>query len=59
MNKATIDFLKHLEIERNYSQRTITSYSKDIDKFFKFLAKEDILMDDVDIIVIRNFNKWN
>ena len=55
MNKATIDFLKHLEIERNYSQRTITSYSKDIDKFFKFLAKEDILMDDVDIIVIRNF----
>ena len=55
MNKPTIEFLKHLKIERNYSDKTIKSYGEDIDKFFCFLLKEDILMDEVDIIVIRNF----
>lgn len=55
MNKPTIEFLNHLKIERNYSDKTIKSYGEDIDKFFRFLLKEDILMDEVDIIVIRNF----
>lgn len=55
MNKATASFLRHLKIDRNYSEKTINSYSFDLDKFFKFLAKEGVLMDEVDQFVIRNF----
>ena len=55
MNKPQKEFLTHLELDRHYSKKTVDSYSRDIDKFFKFLAKEGILMDEVDIKVIRNF----
>ena len=55
MNKQTVDFLDHLKNERNYSAQTIDSYSRDIEKFFKYLNKEGVLMDQVDILVIRNF----
>lgn len=55
MNKPTNEFLTHLKNERNYSEQTIKSYGEDIDKFFDFLLEEDVLMDQVDIIVIRNF----
>lgn len=55
MNKQTNEFLTHLKVDRNYSPETIKSYRKDIDKFFAFLFKEDIDMNEVDQIVIRNF----
>lgn len=55
MNKQTADFLSYLTNERNYSIQTVISYSKDIEKFFKFLEKEDIAMEEVDQVVIRNF----
>lgn len=55
MNKPTADFLKHLELEKNYSKQTIDSYKRDINKFFDFLYQEDVDFLDVDIIVIRNF----
>ena len=55
MNKPTADFLNHLQYERNYSKMTVDSYKRDIEKFFVFLLEEDISMDDVDQIVIRNF----
>lgn len=55
MNKPTRDFIKHLELDRNYSQKTIDSYTRDIEKFFKFLSKEGILFDQIDLVVIRNF----
>lgn len=55
MNKPLKDFLESLKFERVYSNETIRSYQNDIEKFFDFLLKEDINMDDVDVIVIRNF----
>lgn len=55
MNKPLNDYLEYLKLERNYSNETIKSYQYDIEKFFVFLAHEDILMDDVDTLVIRNF----
>ncbi len=55
MNKLTRDFLDYLLYERNYSQKTVDSYSRDIEKFYKFLDHEDIWFDDVDTVVIRNF----
>ena len=55
MNKQTKEFLDHLKLERNYSDKTIVSYQSDIEKFFDFLLTEGVLMDQVDLIVIRNF----
>jgi len=55
MNKPTSLFLEHLKYDRNYSDKTIASYAEDIEKFFKFLYSEEILMDEVDLVVIRNF----
>ena len=55
MNKPQKEFLTHLEFERKYSKKTVDSYSRDIDKFFRFLNSEGLLMDQVDLAVIRNF----
>lgn len=55
MNKQTKEFLDHLKLERNYSEKTIVSYQSDIEIFFDFLLAEGVLMDQVDLIVIRNF----
>lgn len=55
MNKYTNEFLTHLKYDRNYSDRTVNSYGKDLDKFFAFLNKEGIAPHEVDAIVIRNF----
>ncbi len=55
MNKAIADFKKYLEKEKNYTEATANSYVYDLEKFFKFLLNEGVLMDEVDQIVIRNF----
>lgn len=55
MNKPEKEFLNYLEFGKNCTKATISSYQHDIDKFFAFLFKEDINMDEVDQVVIRNF----
>ena len=55
MNKPQKEFLTHLQLDKNYSKKTVDSYSRDIDKFFKFLNEQGLLMDQVDLAVIRNF----
>ena len=55
MNKPQRDFLDHLIYDRKFSSQTVDSYSRDIDKFFKFLNQEGLRMDEVDLAVIRNF----
>lgn len=55
MNKPQRDFLDHLLYVRNYSPKTVDSYSYDIDLFFNFLNQEGLRMDEVDLPVIRNF----
>ena len=55
MNKPAKEFLNHLKDERNYSLQTVDSYRRDIEKFFDFLEIEGILMDQVDLLIIRNF----
>jgi len=47
--------LDYLKYDRNYSERTISSYCSDIEKFFSFLDNEGMLFDHVDNIAIRNF----
>lgn len=55
MNKPLNDFLEYLTHERNYSSKTIDSYTRDIEKFFHFLEKEGLLMDQINLQIIRNF----
>ena len=55
MNSLILEFLNNLKFNGNYSDRTIDSYRRDIEKFHAFLAKEDIVFDLVDTQVIRNF----
>ena len=55
MNKPLKSFLDYLNYERAYSPQTVKSYQYDVEKFFDFINSEDINMDEVDIIIIRNF----
>lgn len=55
MNKPEQEFLDHLQYVRNYSKKTVSSYQEDIDLFLEFIFNEGVLMEDVDIICIRNF----
>ena len=55
MNKPEQEFLDHLLVVRNYSPRTVKSYQEDIDKFCEFIYHEGVMIDDVDVICIRNF----
>lgn len=48
-------YLNYLKVNRQYSKLTLDSYARDIEKFALFLDKEDIQMNEVDAIVIRNF----
>lgn len=54
MNKPEKDFLESLKISR-YSEHTIDSYKRDIDRFFAYLNKEGCLFDQVGKMHIRNF----
>ena len=55
MNKPEQEFLDHLLTVRKYSQKTVQSYQEDIDLFCEYIFKEGTLMEEVDIISIRNF----
>lgn len=55
MNKPTAEFLQHLKYDRNYSDKTVDNYRRDIEKFFTYIGKESVLFDNVDQLIIRNF----
>lgn len=55
MNKPEQEFLDHLLNVRHYSSKTVDSYQEDIDLFCEYIFKEGTLMEDVDVISIRNF----
>ena len=50
-------FLNYLKLERNYSDKTILSYGKDLEQFEKFLIKldEKIKLETVDADLIRSW----
>ena len=54
-NRYINEYIIYLKYEKQYSSKTIDNYTRDIDKFFNYILKEDILADKVDRIVIRNF----
>ena len=55
MNKPEQEFLDHLLNARTYSAKTVDSYQRDIDIFCEYIFNEGTLMEDVDVITIRNF----
>ena len=55
MNKPEQQFLDYLSFERQYSKKTVDSYQEDIDIFCDYLYREGTLMEDVDVLTIRNF----
>ena len=55
MNKPLFEFIRYLKNNLNYSDHTIDSYKRDLEKFHNFLSHEDILFDDLDLATIRNF----
>ena len=55
MNKPIKEFADYLQYDLQYSQRTVDSYTRDIEKFFVFLNEQGLRMDEVDLLVIRNF----
>jgi len=55
MTKELQDFLDYLKLQRNYSEDTIISYRYDIEKFYAYINKEAVLIEDVNTDNIRNF----
>ena len=55
MNKPEREYLDHLIKVKNYSQKTVDSYQKDIDIFFDYINAEGVLFDKVDQMIVRNF----
>ena len=55
MYREVAEFLDYLKFQRNYSVKTVDSYQRDIEKFLSFLDEEGAKLNEVDIIVIRNF----
>lgn len=55
MNKFENEFLNYLKHIRNYSINTINAYKRDIDNFDNFLYEQNIELDEIDKVVIRNY----
>ena len=54
-NRFVNEYIGYLKYERNYSPKTIDNYVRDVEKFLNFLLEEDVLIDQIDRLVIRNF----
>ena len=55
MNKYLAEFEAHLKFERHFSDKTVSSYINDIEKFSKYLSSEDLSFEGVTPLVIRSF----
>jgi len=55
MNRAIRDFADFLKNRKGYSDRTVVSYSNDVEKFIKFLNHEGVEMENATDLIIRNF----
>lgn len=53
--KEIQEFADYLKNNLNYSPRTIESYVFDIESLYKFVFKEGVDIDDIDMPIIRNY----
>ena len=56
MEKYVDKFLEYIEIEKNYSELTLISYTNDLNEFLLFIKSEGISkIKDVDYKVVRRY----
>ncbi|MBP5216686.1 MAG: site-specific integrase, partial [Bacilli bacterium] len=55
MNKPERLYCDYLLLKKNYSEKTVDSYRRYIDKFLDYIQKEGVLFDHVDRSIVRNF----
>lgn len=55
MNKAEQEYLDYLSYERGYSPKTVDSYRRDIDKFFRYLAQNSLSFSEVKKQTVRTW----
>ena len=56
-NRAVVDYLEHLEIEKNRSQATIANYDSYLRRLTDF-AGDDLKVDQIDLDLIRQWRLW-
>ena len=56
-SKAKTDFLEHLEIEQNRSQKTIANYDHYLTRLLDF-AGDDLKISDIDTELLRKWRLW-
>ena len=49
------EYASYLLYQKNYSKKTIDSYTRDINKFLEFMNNENYTLNSVDSTLIRNF----
>ena len=49
------NYLDYLKYQKNYSDHTIDSYRRDIEKFLNYMNDEGYTLESVNIVLIRNF----
>lgn len=49
------DFLEHLQYDHGYSLKTVESYGRDIEQFYKLIFEQGVDITDVDAGIIRNY----
>jgi integrase/recombinase XerC len=55
LRQYTTIFLKYLEVEKNYSPKTIAAYKNDINQFIDFLEHHNRGLVDIDYLTLRHY----
>ncbi len=55
MNKYIEEFIKYLEVQKNYSPNTILNYRKDLDEYYDFLNDNNYSFNDMDYKKCTNY----
>lgn len=53
-----IDWLVYLRISRGLTESTITTYAKNLARFFEWMAIDEIRIDELNVSHIDNWQKW-
>jgi integrase/recombinase XerD len=52
------NFLDHLRVERGLAENSISAYSRDLNRFNKFLTASSLQLSDVTTLRMREFQSW-
>lgn len=55
MLKEIQEYLEHLQYDHGYSPKTVESYKRDVEQFYKIIFEQGVDITDVDVGIIRNY----